>query len=72
MVIFLSCVNWTIGSPRQKTTIWRRENHLRDFHKADFGLRLRAGLSVPNRCGISPGLQPMELVISQRADSNRE
>jgi hypothetical protein len=35
-------------SPERETTIRRRENHSRDFRKADFRLRLRAGFTVPN------------------------
>jgi hypothetical protein len=31
-----------------------------DFRWADFGLRLRAGLAVSNRCGISPCFQPVD------------
>ena len=34
---------------RQETTVCRRENHSRDFRRADFGLRLRAGLATLNR-----------------------
>ncbi len=61
------------NGPEQTTTFRRRENYERNFHKADFGLRiLRADLTAPNRGGISPGSPAMELIFSQRADSNRD
>ncbi len=41
-------------SPRQQSTIRRREYRLRDFRKADFWLRVNAGLLPRARSGISP------------------
>jgi hypothetical protein len=35
--------------PRQETTVCRRENHSRNFRRADFEPRLRAGLAASNR-----------------------
>jgi hypothetical protein len=43
-----------LESPGQQTTLRRREKRWGDFRKADFRLRFRAGLAVPNRVGISP------------------
>jgi hypothetical protein len=38
---------------------------------ADFGLRLRAGLAVSNRCGISP-VSSQWIGYEPSADSNRD
>src|SRR6187455_513232 len=46
-------------------------NSRKKFRKANFGLRLRAGFAVSNTMGFLP-LLPMELVFSQRAESNRK
>jgi hypothetical protein len=43
-----------IESSEQQITVQRREIRICKFRKADFGLRLRAGLAAPNRGGISP------------------
>ena len=61
-----------IVGPGQKTAFRRRDNCRGNFHKADFGLRLLgAGLAAPDRVGFLP-LLTMELMFSQRADSNRD
>ena len=62
-----------IGSPRQETTRQQRELRLSESRKTAFELRIAARISLPRTVrGISPSLQPMELVFSQRADSNRD
>ncbi|HSU56950.1 MAG TPA: hypothetical protein VLT36_23065 [Candidatus Dormibacteraeota bacterium] len=46
-------------SSRQKTTVRGREKHLRDFRKADVGLRVSAGLLPRAVTGFLP-IQPMD------------
>src|SRR5690348_4227854 len=56
----------------RRTTVRRRESRSRDSRKAAFGLRLRAGLTASNRVRSFPRAPYLELVISQRAESNRD
>jgi hypothetical protein len=59
------------GSSEQQTTVQRREIRVSEFRKATFGLRLLAGLTAPNRDGISPVSIPGTDYESV-AESNRE
>jgi hypothetical protein len=71
-------LNAMLGQRREKNEP-AAENHLSSAgesltrsHKADFRLRITAPISLPRTVvRISPRLHSMELVFSQRADSNR-
>ena len=53
-----------VESPRQKTTVRRREKRLRVFRKADFGLRMCASLLPQAVAGFLP-IQPLDRLTAE-------